>query len=373
MFGHISDARSALVTGAGSMAPGAAATQWSWQQAGNDRGLVTAACIPAAASSWLIAGGVAPGRLKHLVLVNPGPNPLTVDLEVFGAKGRINSPDASGLVVPRQGRTVILLDAIVGSEPSPAVHVIARGGKVAAFLSDTWLDGVISRGGDDVAAVAAPAREQVIAGVPIDGQAILRVAVPGDSEAVVQSRVLTAAGPIPLPAGAVTRVAGASTRDIDLSSLPAGAYGVQVIADVPVLAAVMLERRQSASSPSDLAWSAATLPIKTLAGMALPVSQVKGLTDSLDLAATHGPASLRVTTVGPEAHVSTKEVAIASDSVVTLPLDGASSVWVTPTSGVVRGAVLTSAVDGAGELLSLTPLTDLTLATTAAPLLQLGG
>ena len=372
MFGHISDARSALVTGAGSMAPGAAATQWSWQQAGNDRGLVTAACIPAAASSWLIAGGVAPGRLKHLVLVNPGPNPLTVDLEVFGAKGRINSPDASGLVVPRQGRTVILLDAIVGSEPSPAVHVIARGGKVAAFLSDTWLDGVVSRGGDDVASMAAPAREQVIAGVPIDGQAILRVAVPGDSEAVVQSRVLTAAGPIPLPAGAVTRVAGASTRDIDLSSLPAGAYGVQVIADVPVLAAVMLERRQSASSPSDLAWSAATLPIKTLAGMALPVSQVKGLTDSLDLAATHGPASLRVTTVGPEAQVSTKEVAIASDSVVTLPLDGASSVWVTPTSGVVRGAVLTSAVDGAGELLSVTPLTDLTLATTAAPLLQLG-
>jgi hypothetical protein len=106
--------------------------------------------------------------------------------------------------------------------------------------------------------------------------------------------------------------------------------------------------------------------------MALPVSQVKGLTDSLDLAATHGPASLRVTSVGPEAAVSTKEVAIASDSVVTLPLDGASSVWVTPTSGVVRGAVLTSAVDGAGELLSVTPLTDLTLATTAAPLLQLG-
>jgi hypothetical protein len=371
ILGQISDPRSVLVTGAGSMAPGAVATQWSWTKTGNNRGLVTTACVPAAASSWLIAGGAAPGRLEHLVLANPGPNPLTVDLAVFGAKGRINSPEALGLVVPGRARTVILLDAIAGSEPSPAVHVSARGGKVAAFLSDTWLDGVVPRGGDDVASSAAPAREQVIAGVPIDGQAILRVAVPGGSEAVVQSRVLTPGGPRPLPADGVTRVAGASTKDIDLSSLPAGAYAVQVVADVPVLAAVMVDRRRSAVSPSDMAWSSATLPISTLAGMALPVSEVKGLTQRLDFAATTSPASVRVTTVGAGGQVSTTEVAIGADSVSTLPLDGASSVWVTPTRGVVRAAVLTSAADAAGELLSVTPLTELTLTTTALPLRQL--
>jgi hypothetical protein len=371
IFGQISDARSAVVTGTGSMAPGAVATQWSWVKTGNNRGLVSTACVPAAASAWLLAGGAAPGRLEHLVLANPGPNPLTVDLAVFGAKGRINSPDALGLVVPGQARSVILLDAIAGSEPSPAIHVIARGGKVAAFLSDTWLDGVVPRGGDDVASVGAPAREQVIAGVPIDGQAILRVAVPGSSEAVVQSRVLTPGGPSPLPTDGVTRVAGGSTKDIDLSSLPAGAYAVQVIADVPVLAAVMVDRRRTAPSPSDLAWSAATLPIKTLAGMALPVSQVKGLSQRLDLAATHTPGTVRVTTVGPDGQDSTKEVAIGADSVSTLPLDGASSVWVTPTGGVVRAAVLTSAADAVGELLSVTPLTDLTLSATASPLVRL--
>jgi hypothetical protein len=230
---------------------------------------------------------------------------------------------------------------------------------------------VVPRGGDDVASLAAPAREQVIAGVPIDGQAILRVAVPGGSEAVVQSRVLTPGGPRPLPADGVTRVAGASTKDIDLSSLPAGAYAVQVVADVPVLAAVMVDRRRSAVSPSDMAWSSATLPIATLAGMALPVSEVKGLTQRLDFAATTSPASVRVTTVGAGGQVSTTEVAIGADSVSTLPLDGASSVWVTPTRGVVRAAVLTSAADAAGELLSVTPLTELTLTTTALPLRQL--
>jgi hypothetical protein len=95
--GQISTARSALVTGAGSMAPGTVATQWSWTTTGNSRGLVTTACIPAAVSSWLIGGGAAPGRLEHLVLANPGPNPVTVDLAVFGAKGRIDSPDGPGL------------------------------------------------------------------------------------------------------------------------------------------------------------------------------------------------------------------------------------------------------------------------------------
>jgi hypothetical protein len=369
--GQVSTARSVLVTGVGAMAPGTVATQWSWTTTGNRRGLVTTACLPAAASSWLIAGGAGLGRLEHLVLTNPGPNPVTVDVTVLGVKGRIASPDGLGLVVPAQARTVILLDAIAGSEPSPVVHVTVRGGKVAAVLNDTWLDGVVPRGGDDVVPVSAPAREQVIAGVPIQGHAILRVAVPGGSEAVVQSLALTPSGSRPLPVDGVTRVAGGSTKDIDLSSLPPGEYALQVRADVPVAAAVMLDRRQAPSAPSDLAWSGASPPIRALAGMALPVSGAKGLTQRLDLAATKDPASVQVTTVRAGGQVSMQEVAIGADSVSTLLLDGSSSVWVTPLTGTVRAAVLTSATDAGGELLSSTPLADLTLTTTPWPLRQL--
>jgi Family of unknown function (DUF5719) len=372
IVGQISDARSALVTGAGSMAPGAVATQWSWTKAGDNRGLVTTACVPASDSSWLIAGGAEPGRLEHLVLANPGHNAVAVDLGVFGTKGRINSPDALGLVVPAQGRTVVLLNAIAGSDPSPAVHVSARGGKVAAYLNDAWLDGVVPRGGDDVAPVAAPAREQVIAGIPIDGRAIVRVAVPGDREAVVQSRVLTPNGPVPLAAGGVMRVAAGSTREIDLSSLPPGAYGLQVMADVPVLAAAMVERGGSAGSSSDMAWSVATAPIRSLAGMALPVPGVKGLTQRLALAATRSPASVRVTTVAAGGQVITTVVPIGADSVSTMTLKEASSVWVTAAAGTVRAAVLTSAAETGGQVTSVTPLTDLTLVTTPSPLRQLG-
>jgi hypothetical protein len=369
--GEVAAAQSVLVTGVGAMAPGTVATQWSWTSTGNSRGLVTSACIPASASSWLVAGGAAPGRLEHLVLANPAPNPVTVDLRVLGAKGLIESPNGQNLVVAGYSRTVILLDAIAGTEPSPVVHVTAKGGKVAAFLNDAWLDGLVPRGGDDVVQQAAPAREQVIAGVQIDGLATLRVGVPGDTEAVVQSRVLTVAGPKPLPAGGVTRVPGGSTKDIDLSSLPPGAYAVQVSSDVPVVAAVMVDRRLAAGAPSDLAWSVASEPIKTLAGIALPATGAKGLKQHLELAATKAPASVRVTTVGTDGLVSTNQVALGADSVSTLPLAGAKSVWVTPLAGIVRASVLTSVTDAGGVVLSQTPLTDLRLTATSSPLRQL--
>jgi len=379
--GQISKAQSVLAAGAGAMAPGTVATQRSWVKAGDDRGLVTAACMPAASSSWLIAGGAGPGRRERLVLTNPGPNPVMVDLAVLGVKGLIQSPNGHGLVVGPHARTVVLLDAIAGSEPSPVVHVIAQGGEVAAVLSDVWLDGVIPRGGDDVVPVAAPAREQVMAGVAIAGRATLRIAVPGDGEAVVEARVLTASGPKALDANGVTRLAAHSTKDIDLSALPPDAYAVQVRSDVPVVAAAMVDRRSAPGASSDLAWSGASAPITTLAGMALGDKAVgdkavggpgdTGLRGRLDLAATYDPATVLVTTVGVGGQASSKEVAIAADSVSTLALDGATSVWVTPLTGVVRAAVLTWVTDAGGTLLSVTPMANLTLTTPSVRLREL--
>lgn len=371
--GQISRAQSALIAGAGAVAPGTVATQRSWVKAGDNRGLVTAACMPAAASSWLIAGGAEPGRRERLVLTNPGPNPVTVDLTVLGVNGPIESPNGRGLVVGPYARTVVLLDAIAGSERSPVVQVSAQGGEVAAVLNDTWLDGVVPRGGDDAGPVAAPAREQVIAGVAIQGRATLRVAVPGDNEAVVESRVLTPKGPKALPANGVTRVSGHSTKDIDLGSLPPGSYAVQVRADVPVVAAAMVDRRLAVGAPSDLAWSGASVPIKTLAGMALHGPEHKGLIERLDVAATTERASVLVTTVRADGRSSTKVVAIGADSVSTLSLVGATSVWVTPRTGFVRAAVVTWASDARGVMLSVTPLADLTLTATSSPLRELGG
>jgi hypothetical protein len=209
----------------------------------------------------------------------------------------------------------------------------------------------------------------------------LRIAVPGDGEAVVEARVLTASGPKALDANGVTRLAAHSTKDIDLSALPADAYAVQVRSDVPVVAAAMVDRRLAPGASSDLAWSGASAPITTLAGMALsglaPGDKTlggpgdPGLMGRLDLAATYDPASVLVTTVGANGQATTKEVVIEVDSVSTVALDGAASVWVTPLAGVVRAAVLTWVTDAGGTLLSVTPMADLTLTTTSVRLREL--
>jgi hypothetical protein len=107
--------------------------------------------------------------------------------------------------------------------------------------------------------------------------------------------------------------------------------------------------------------------------MALPASADKRLIQRLDLAATTGPGSVLVTTVAAGGRVSTRGFAIGADSVSALPLGRATSVWVTSRTGLVRAAVLTSATDARGVLLSVTPLADLTLTTTPAPLRQLPG
>ena len=119
---YVSSAKSAVLNGTGALAPGAVALQRSLTGSGDGRGLVTTACGPAAAEAWLLAGGAQPGRRERVVLTNPGPNAVTVDLEVLGARGPVPSPNGRGVVVAPYGRTVVLLDAIAGpgERPGPA-------------------------------------------------------------------------------------------------------------------------------------------------------------------------------------------------------------------------------------------------------------
>jgi hypothetical protein len=362
---HTSRAQAVLVAGSQALAPGVAATQRTLETRGDARALATTVCRPAAAQAWLIGGGGEAGRRKRVVLANPGPNPVSVDLTVLGADGPVSSPNGRGIVVAPRSRTVVLLDAISGTEKSPVVGVSAHGGEVSAVLSDAWLDGVVPRGADDALPSAAPAREQVVPGAAVDGPSLLRVAVPGDSEAVVQARVLTPQGARALPGNAVVRVGAHSTRDIDLSALPADAYAVQVRADVPVLAGVMMQRRKAGNGPSDLAWSTATPAIAGLAGTTLPTGpSAVPVASELQLVATGKDASVSVTTVTPAGVATTQTVPVPVDTTVRKVLTGAGAVWLSSTGGSLRAAVVTTASDATGPLLGVTPLYDVPLTTT---------
>ncbi|MEO5982164.1 MAG: DUF5719 family protein [Pedococcus sp.] len=357
----------ALVTATQSLAPGLAAAQ-SWLVPGGERRALTSApCTPAVAESWILAGGGAPGRQERLVLTNPGGNPVTVDVTLHGADGVVVTSQGKGIVVPARGRTAFLLDSISGDLTTPVVHVVAEGGVVTAVVNDLWLDGTRPAGSDDAVAAATPSRDQVVPAVQVDGAAVLRVAVPGGSEAVVQARVLTPLGPRALPTGGVTRIDGGQVRDIDISKLPQDAVALQVRADVPVVAGAMVTRGVAPAS-SDFAWSSSTPPLTGVAGMPLvdPAGAAEPLTRSLALTSTGAKAGVEVVTVDARGDQKSLRLNLAQDATLAVNVTGARSVWVTRTSGTgeLRAGVVSTLTDKVGTLVTTTPLRDTALRTT---------
>jgi hypothetical protein len=356
------------VAGAEGLAPGLAAAQSWLLRSGDRRGLVSAPCREAAAESWILAGGGQPGRQERLVLTNPGGNAVTVDVTLHGPDGPVASPSGEGIVVPAHSRTSFLLDSISSEVTSPAVHVVAHGGVVGAVVNDVWQDGTRSAGVDDAVPTAAPSRDQVIPAVAVDGASVLRVAVPGDNEAVVQARVLTEAGPRAIPSGGVIRIQGGAVRDIDLSKLPAGMVGLQVRADRDVVAAAMITRQ---GQQRELSWTSSTPPIVGVAGM--PFGRPAGAQDDtrllrrLVVSSSGGAAGVEVVTLDAAGRATTQRVAVGVDGTTGLNVSAASSVWVHRVSGAgqVRAGVVSWVADSAGTLITTTPLWDSVLRTTA--------
>lgn len=360
----------AEVTGSAVLAPGLTAVQASISTDGDDRSASTAPCTTPRADLWLVGGGGGSTRRERVVLTNPGANAVSADVTVLGAGGLLPSANGHNVTVPPRGRASLLVGALVGPEAAPVVHVVATGGVLTAVLSDSWIDGAIGRGADDAVPAADPSQEQVIPAVFVAGPTRLRIAVPGADETVVQARALTVNGPIALPADGVVRVPGSSVREIDLGSLPAGAYAVQLRADHPVVAGVMTERRPSATKQSDLGWTTSTAPIPVVAGTPLPADSRAALM----LVGTGDTWSAAVYTVSAAGAVEMHSYSLGADSVATLDVSGARQVWVRQTSGTVRaGLSLDLAPADAEPLFSLVPLGPAVVSATQVPVRQLPG
>lgn len=360
-------ASTAEVTATGSLAAGIAALQTGLRRQGDDRGLVAAACAEARSDMWLLGGGGDSTRRERLVVVNPGANPVTVDVQVHGDTGPVASVNGARLAVPGHGRIAVLVDALAAGQKTPALRVTATGGVVTAVLEDSWIEGATGRGRDDSGPTEPPSVEQVIPAAYLDGPARLRIVVPGEAEAVVQSRVLTTSGPASLPGDGVVRVPGGTVRDLDLGSLPAGAYAVQVRSDQPAAAAVMAERRSAGGGPSDLAWVASTAPVPALSGTPVP----PGATADLMLVGTADASAATVFTVGADGGVASRSVSLAADSVATADVSGARAVWVRHTEGTVRAGLALRVDDGEGPLFSLVGLGPATLTATDVPVREI--
>ncbi len=344
--------RPVLLRASGALAPAVAATQ-EWQLDTKDlRGLVTAPCLPARSDLWLVAGGAGAGRQERLVLLNPGGNPVTADVSVHGEGGQVG--DVRTVTVPAAGSSALLLDAWAGTETQPAVHVVADGGGLAATLTETWLDGSTARGADTVGPTDSPRTTQVVPGALLGEQATLRVAVPGEEQAVVRVSVLGREGLVPTTETTVLAVAGGSTGELALPAVDSGIYSVLVSSDVPVVAGVVTDAG-TGTSPGDIAWASSAPAVTEVSGAALP--STTGVTRDLSLVTTAGSATAVVRTTR-DGVVTTRKVRLSSEHTASVDLDGADAVWVErgAGSGVLRAAVVSTSGTGTDRMVSVLPL-----------------
>lgn len=257
----LTEATAYLALGYGSVAPGMVATQEVRAESEEVVGLASVPCQAAGSSSWVLGGGGDAGRAERLIISNPGSNPVTVDITAYGVEGTSSPANGQGIVVPAQGRVVLLGDGLVPGESAPAFRIEAIGGDVAAVMVETSIEGTRPLGMDTVAAAAEPAEEQVIAGVLVPaeggGTVTLRVVNPGESEVIGTVTALTATGELPLP-DAVLRAPAGSVVDVPLSGLPAGPTSLAVNADAPIVAAV---RTQLTGSTFDAGWAVSQAPV----------------------------------------------------------------------------------------------------------------
>ena len=234
-------------------APGLVAAQLTLSPDQGRRGLSYTPCRTPSEVVRLLGGGAGAGRVEQVVVTNPGSDPVTATVAVHGLDGPVEVGGGTGLVVPPQGRTAYLLDALAPGVEAPVVTVTAEGGPVTAHLVEQQREGSVDLGVDVVPAAAEPARELVVPALPgaVDegtGRTLtLRLFAP-EEEAVVELRALTTEGAW-TPDEPVVRVPAGSTVEVDLGGLDDDVLGLRLRSDAPVTAAARLEVAPSSDEP----------------------------------------------------------------------------------------------------------------------------
>lgn len=350
-------------TASGGASPRTSAVQTAVTREGDLRGLAASACARPARTSWLAGGGTVVGRSARLELANPGQTPTTVDVTVLTPAGPLHPAAGQDVVVPGGETVPLLVEGLAPGADALAVGVTASGGRVGAALVDSWLDGLTPRGTEVVLAGSPPQEQAVVPGVvqrPGGSAPSLRVAVPGDEDAVVRWLVHGQAGQVEPDGEAAATVRAGTVTDIPLEGLEPGTYTAVVDADVPVVvSAVSTSGRPD--GPADIAWSASSQELHERTLVPLPPEPVDG---AVVLSAGEEVVAVDVEALDADGRLTrTTRVTVPARSTVEVPLEDVrtsdtAAVAVTPASGAtaVAALVLTAPAADGEPLLSVVPL-----------------
>lgn len=225
------------VTGTGELAPGLLAARVGAGQSG----LAAADCPTPTPETWFTGVGAGARHDSVLELVNPDEGPAVADVTVYGRGGPIDVPDLRGVTVSGHDSVSLQLGELMPRRSELAMRVAVSRGRLAATLVDQVPElGARPTTEDYLPGQAAPDTDAVLLGLPPgQGTDVLAVGNPGDSEARVSIKVLTADSAFAPEGVEELRVPPESVRTVSLSSVLRravldGAIGLRVTSTSPV-------------------------------------------------------------------------------------------------------------------------------------------
>jgi hypothetical protein len=250
-----------------------------------------ALCTGPMTSQWFVGGSSDVTTRGRLIVINSGLSEATVDLQTYSENGM---KPVKSLNLKSKSYTAVPLDSLATGDKELTVHVLARAGRVNAFMIDELGAGLRALGGDFVNPISSPATTLVIPAIPnqlpkqgqkVSGSHTLRILAPADSDAIFTLELLSADGKF-VPVGFDSRKisAGSVTAFTIKPNLSASAFAVRIKSDEPVVAAI--SSSVTINGRKDFLWST---PTPILSPMILAVTGLSPLIafggDSIDIKA----------------------------------------------------------------------------------------
>ena len=290
---------------------------------------------------WFVGPGQQSGAAQiQLDLMNVDTLAASVDVSVVTDAGPVQAGNDTGITVPPHQTVTESLSSLAAGSSVAAIEVRTSIGRVAADVSESTAQG----GTASWLPASAPASTRLlIPGVASSGSAArLFIVVPGSAAARVSVLAITSQGQYRPFGTQPVDVPGDSASYVPLTPLGGTASALELTANVPVAAAVLVPGTGLG------AFTAATAPISEQAVVAGNTSG-SGLSTTVVLSAPAGPARVRLTELTPAAgsHASgsTASGSTASGSAASQP--GTASQEITASQQVTVPAGRTLAVPAA--------------------------
>lgn len=348
------DAEAVVVSNADAKGAGAVGFFGAVASSKDGGGLEVGACPGVVQDSWYLGGGSGGNHESSMTLTNLSDSPAVADVSLWGEQGTVDAVDAEGIVLKANETRRVTLDSLAAGEPELAFHVHSRRGALSVAVRD--MSTAVFHGTEPLARTAAPARRQVISGIPKGaGDRQLVALNPGDTTARVKVEALGKEGRF-VPTGLdEVKIPAGKVKVLDLpKSVGKDAVALRLTADHPLSSSVRVS-----PSNEDFAYAVAGQP---LAGPAVaPLSLGDVLKDArLLLTAPGAKATATITAFDAKmTKQGSVDVAVKAGSTLSYdlgkkgrfdkPLGDIAYVVVTP-AGKIQGAALYTRGDGVSAM-----------------------